>query len=310
MSADRVVTGLEIDTIETDTIEDRDLPRWASDLDIPGIFDVHVHFLPPAILRRVWEYFDAAGPLTGREWPITYRWSDEDRVAHLRSMGVLRWSSLPHAHKPDVANFLNDWAADFAATYADTLWSATFFPEPDAAAYVREGIAAGVELYKVHVQVGDFDPTDELLDEVWAALSESGTPVVIHAGSGPAPGSYTGPELIARVLDRHPQLPAIIAHMGMPEYTEFIELADRYANVCLDTTMAFTDFSLAQAPFPDDLRPRLLDLQHKILLGSDFPNIPYVYAHQIESLERLGLGDDWLRDVCWNNGARLFGRTK
>ena len=44
-----------------------------------------------------------------------------------------------------------------------------------------------------------------------------------------------------------------------------------------------------------------------MLLGADFPNIPYPYAHQLEALVRLGLGDDWLRAVCWDNAARLFG---
>jgi len=45
------------------------------------------------------------------------------------------------------------------------------------------------------------------------------------------------------------------------------------------------------------------------VLGSDFPSIPYAYAHQIDALARLGLGDDWLRAVLWNNGARLLGLT-
>ncbi|MFF7857944.1 hypothetical protein [Streptomyces sp. NPDC007904] len=40
---------------------------------------------------------------------------------------------------------------------------------------------------------------------------------------------------------------------------------------------------------------------------SDFPNIPYPYVHQLHSLERLGLGADWLRAVCHDNAARLFG---
>jgi predicted TIM-barrel fold metal-dependent hydrolase len=55
--------------------------------------------------------------------------------------------------------------------------------------------------------------------------------------------------------------------------------------------------------------PRLRDLQTKILLGSDFPNIPYPYAEQLAALSRLELGDDWLRDVCWHNGVRLFGES-
>ena len=43
------------------------------------------------------------------------------------------------------------------------------------------------------------------------------------------------------------------------------------------------------------------------MLGSDFPNIPYPYAEQLDALERWGLGDDWLRTVCWDNGVRLIG---
>lgn len=286
---------------------DADLPRWASDLGIPGLFDSHVHFLPPRVLARVWEYFDAAGPLVGREWPIAYRWSDEERVAHLAAMGVRHYTTLPYAHKPGIAGFLNDWARDFAQHHPRSIRSATFYPEPEAAAYVRDGVADGVRVFKLHVQVGGFDPADPLLDEVWGVLSDSGTPVVVHVGSGPRPGRFTGPERFAEVLADHPTLPAVIAHMGAPEYAEFLALTERYENVRLDTTMVFSDFFEADAPYPRDLLPRLLDLQHKVLLGTDFPNIPYAYAHQLEALERLELGDAWLRDVCWNNAARLFG---
>ena len=80
-------------------------------------------------------------------------------------------------------------------------------------------------------------------------------------------------------------------------------------NVHLDTTMAFTDFFEELAPFPAPLLPRLRALGEagKVLLGSDFPNIPYPYAHQLEALERLDLGEDWLRLVCWANAEHLFG---
>ena len=90
------------------------------------------------------------------------------------------------------------------------------------------------------------------------------------------------------MLARHPRLALVIAHMGAPEYAEFLALAERYEQVRLDTTMAFTDFFDAMAPYPPDLLPRLRDLRPKVLLGSDFPNIPYPYAHQLEALERLG----------------------
>ena len=61
------------------------------------------------------------------------------------------------------------------------------------------------------------------------------------------------------------------------------------------------------APFPAALRPRLAAAAGRILLGSDFPNIPYPYLHQLEALGRLGLGAAWLRAVCHDNAVRLLG---
>jgi len=268
---------------------------------------VHVHFLPPNIQRRVWEQFDTAGPKIGREWPIRYRQSVQDRVALLRDLGVRRFSALPYAHRPGVATYLNDWARRFATDVPESLWSATFYPEPEAAAYVSDLVDAGVEVFKIHVQVGAFGLDDPLLDDVWGRLESSGTPIVVHAGSGPVPNAFTGPAPLERVLHRWPRLAVVVAHLGAPEYVEFLELAERFERVFLDTTMAFTDFFEQMAPYPSALLPRLADLGDKVLLGSDFPTIPYPYLHQLESLERLGLGEHWLRAVCWDNGARLFG---
>jgi predicted TIM-barrel fold metal-dependent hydrolase len=277
---------------------------WES-LGLPGLFDVHTHFLPPSIQRAVYAVFDAAGPKIGREWPIRYRQSVEERVELLRAMGVRRFPTLPYAHKPGVATFLNDWAADFARDVPESLRSATFYPEPEAASYVEGLVAGGVEIFKVHVQVGEFHLDDPLLDPVWGTLEDAATPIVIHAGGAPVGNDFTGPAPMARVLARFPRLAAVIAHMGAPDLVEFLELAETHERVCLDTTMVFTDFW--PQPYPVELLPRLVDLQHKVLLGTDFPTIPHPYAHQLESLARLDLGEHWLRDVCWNNGARLFG---
>ncbi|MGH3308010.1 MAG: amidohydrolase family protein, partial [Nocardioides sp.] len=288
-------------------MRDADVPAFWRSLGLPGLFDVHVHFLPESIQRRVYEQFDQAGPKIGREWPIYYRGPHGERIEHLRAMGVRRFPTLPYAHRPGVAAYLNAWARDFARDVPESLWSATFYPEPEAATYVEELLDVGVEVFKIHVQVGEFHLDDPLLDAVWGLLQDTGTPVVIHAGSGPVGNDYTGPEPMRRVLDRFPRLAAVIAHMGAPEYADFLTLAERFEEVRLDTTMVFTDFFDVDAPYPPDLLPRLADLRPKVLLGSDFPTIPHPYAHQLEGLARLDLGDDWLRAVCWENGARLFG---
>ncbi|WP_416981854.1 amidohydrolase family protein [Streptomyces sp. T028] len=282
--------------------------RFWERLGLPGLVDVHVHFMPERVLRKVWSYFDSVGPLTGGvEWPITYRAEEAERLAVLRDFGVRAFTSMLYPHKEGMADWLNTWAVDFARRTPDCLHTSTLFPEPGAEAYVREAIESGARVFKAHVQVGAYDPADELLDTAWGLLAEAGIPVVIHCGSGPAPGKYTGPERVGRVLARHPRLRLVVAHMGMPEYEDFLTLAERYEEVRLDTTMAFTDFSNRFAPFPRRSLPRLSALADRILLGSDFPNIPYSYVHQLEALERLELGDAWLRGVCHDNGARLFG---
>jgi predicted TIM-barrel fold metal-dependent hydrolase len=276
-------------------------------LGLPGLIDVHTHFMPENVLAKVWAYFDAAGPLIGREWGITYREDEERRLAVLRGFGVRAFTSMLYPHKPGMAEWLNDWAAAFAARTPDCLHTATFFAEPGAGAYVARAVDAGARVFKAHVQVGGYDPADPLLDPVWAELAERAVPVVVHCGSGPAPGKHTGPGPIREVMARHPRLRLIVAHLGLPEYADFLDLAAGHREVYLDTTMVFTDFTEQLAPFPPELRPRLLDLQDRVLLGSDYPNIPYPYEHALDSLAGLGLGEDWLRAVCYHNAARLFG---
>ncbi|WP_280269843.1 amidohydrolase family protein [Nocardia wallacei] len=275
-------------------------------LGLPGIIDVHTHFMPDRVLRKVWSYFDSAGPLIGRPWPITYRDDEQVRLKTLRGFGVRAFTSLVYPHKPDMAAWLNEWAADFAARTPDCLHTATFFPERHADSYVEAAVDAGARIFKVHVQVGDFHPRDPHLDDVWGMLADAGIPVLIHCGSGPAPGEFTGPGPIAELLQRYPRLRLIIAHMGAPEYSEFLDIAERFDGVHLDTTMNFTDFFESADPFPAAERGRLLDFGDRILFGSDFPNIPYPYSHALHAVERLDLGDDWLRNVCYRNAARLF----
>ena len=286
-----------------DELTDSDLPDLYRQLGIAGAVDLHVHFMPDRVLRKVWAHFDG---LSAAAWPIRYRYDEQTRLDLLHQLGVIRHTALSYPHKPGMAEWLNEWGLDFAARVDTCVTCGTFYPEPGVDGYVREALASGVRVFKAHLQVGAYDPRDPLLDPVWGLLAETGTPVVCHCGSGPVPGRHTGAGPIGDVLRRHPRLTLVVAHLGLPEYASFLDLAGRYPNVYLDTTMAFTDFVESRSPFPHDQRPRLLDLADRIVLGSDFPNIPYPYAHQISALLRLDLGDAWLRGVLHDNGLRLM----
>lgn len=264
--------------------------------------------MPANIQAAVWRQFDEGGPKIGRSWPINYRGSVEERVQQLRGFGVRKFSALSYAHKPGVATYLNAWAREFATQVPENLRSATFYPEPGVAEYVAAGIAEGVQVFKLHTQVGEFLLDDPLLMTAWEVLEDAGTPIVIHVGSGPVGNAFTGPEHLDRLLRLFPDLRVIVAHLGAPEFAEFFDLAQTYEHTRLDTTMVFTDFFV---PFPTSLVPRLVELGDKILYGSDFPNLPYDYPHQFDGLARLlgrapGLDESWLAKVCWHNAERLF----
>ena len=137
-------TVVQVDEVMSEVrapAQDEDVPAFWRALGRPGLADVHTHFLPPRMLRRVWEYFEAAGPLLGRRWPIQYKGSDEERVAQLRAMGVRMFSALAYAHRPGMAADLNAWTMAFAKATPGCLPSATFYPEPGVAGYVRDAVA-------------------------------------------------------------------------------------------------------------------------------------------------------------------------
>ena len=291
---------------------DAEVPAFLEELGLPGLADVHVHFHPDRLMARIWEFFDDGEARYGTPWPVHYRTSTQERLDTLAALRVHDVPALTYAHKPGMVAALDAWCAGFAREHPQVLRCGTLYPEPGMTELTAAAIADGLRLVKVHVTVSDLAPDDDLLGGSWELLADARVPVVMHAGTGPRVAGrsvgHAGPEAVGRLLATHPDLTLVIAHLGLPEYHEFADLVERYPRVHLDTTMAGTDFMERLAPMPASFVPRLGELRERVVLGSDFPNIPYPYAHQLEALHRWGLGDEWLRDVLWHNGRRLLGR--
>lgn len=291
---------------------DADLPRWTAQLGLPGLIDIHVHFLPESVQRKVWAYFDNAEENYGRPWPIHYRFDEPTRVTILRDLGVARYAPLVYAHKPGMAEWLTSWVLDFARNVPEAVPTATLYPEPEVTRYLGAALDAGARCVKVHVQVGGFDPADPLLDAAWAMLAEAGVPVVVHCGHGPLRGAHTGLDVFEQVLSDHPTLVTVLAHAGMPDYADAVKLALRYPNVYLDTTMVGTGFTEDFAPVPPDWPEHLVALGDRMVFGTDFSQIPHEYAEQARVVHRWAaaddrLGIDFLRRVLHSTPARLLG---
>jgi hypothetical protein len=284
---------------------DDELPAYLDRLGLPGIVDAHVHFLPDRVQQAVWRWFDGLTP----PWPVTYRLSARDRLATLAALGVRHHTALAYAHRPGMLRFLNDHTLGLAAGHAAVIPTFTICPEEAVASEVTRCLGIGGRCVKVHLQVGAFDPMDPLLEEAWALLEEAATPIVIHAGAvadGSGNEQWCGPEPVRRLLARYPALRLVIAHMGAPDVAAFMELADEHPGVWFDTAMVFSEPPYL-FDYPAGLLGRVQQMGDRIVFGSDFPTIPHPFAAQIAGLDRLGLGDDWMRRVLWDNGVRLFG---
>ncbi|KFU76232.1 hypothetical protein SAMN04489729_3577 [Amycolatopsis lurida] len=289
---------------------DAEIPGWISALGIDGLVDLHLHFLPKQVMDKVWAYFDQAEEHYGMAWPVHYRTPEEERIETLRSFGVRRFAPLVYPHKPGMAEWLTSWALEFAERVPEAVPTGTFYPEPSALSVVDGALRAGARCFKAHVQVGAYDPRDELLDGVWGALADAGVPVVVHCGHGPLKGAYTGLRLFEEILVRHPSLTLVLAHAGMPEIDFAFELARKYPRVYLDTTMVGVEFTSRGNPLPRDWTDLLAEFPDRVVLGTDFPNIPYSYATQLQAIAGWAaddrLGEPFLRAVLHDTPAKLL----
>jgi uncharacterized protein len=109
---------------------DEDVAAWVADLGLPGLVDIHTHFLPERVLHKVWEYFDSASEHYGMEWPVHYRHDERTRLRVLRDLGVRLFAPLVYPHKPGMADWLNSWALDFGQRTPGAVPTATLYPEP------------------------------------------------------------------------------------------------------------------------------------------------------------------------------------
>jgi hypothetical protein len=196
-------------------LRDADAAAYVASLGLPGIVDLHVHFMPERVQAKVWAHFDRLDP----PWPILYRGGEAERLATLAVLGVRHHTALAYAHRPGMAAWLNAHTLGLAAANAAVVPSFTFYPEPGVEDQVGRALATGGAVAKVHLQVGKFHAVDPLLDPVWAELARRRVPVVLHAGAvpdGSGGEEFCGAGKVARLRRGrgHRADPALI--LGLP----------------------------------------------------------------------------------------------
>jgi uncharacterized protein len=213
-------------TVDAFPSRDDEVAPFVRDLGLDGIVDIHTHAMPARLQRAVWDYFDG---LDDPPWPVTYRHEVTERLELLRRLGVVRHTALAYAHRPGMLGWLNDFTLGLAAEHDDVVPTFTLYPEEGVTDEVARCLAAGGQVVKVHLQVSRFATTDPRLDGAWALLERARTPIVLHASAvyGVDGGeAWCGADRVRDLLEAHPGLVIVVAHLGMPQYEEFLALAE------------------------------------------------------------------------------------
>jgi predicted TIM-barrel fold metal-dependent hydrolase len=284
------------------------------------VIDAHVHVFPPPVFAALWRWFDE------HAWSIRYRLTVPEIAAFLRERGVARGVGLQYAHKPGMARELNVFAQVLSRMEPWFIPCATVFPgEDDARAILDAALGPqGLRGVKIHCHVQCVGPDDRRLDDVYDAAAAHDVPVVIHAGDAPALPAYTcdvgklcRPSALEHALRRHPRTTFVVPHLFAANLGAARRFLDEFEHLYLDTTMALAGFIPLDPTTRQTIQPQATEWQlagielvraypERILYGSDFPNLPYEWDHELRLLRDLALPDAALGAILGGNAGRLF----
>jgi len=268
------------------------------------VVDTHVHVFPPRVFAAIWRWFDQ------HAWPVRYRYESERVVEYLAGQHVERLWALHYSHVEGMARALNRYTSEIARGDARVVPFGTVLPgEPEAAAVVAESLdELGQAGLKLHCHVQKMAPDDERLFPVYEAVAKRGKVIVLHAGREPSSPAYgfdcrrlCGVEPVARVVEKFPELKLVIPHLGSDQWRDFFALCRASRNLYLDTAMAVSGFFNEERPGRDDIA----GVAHRLLFGTDFPNLPYPWARERDWLMDLGLPEATLEAILRENAHRL-----
>jgi predicted TIM-barrel fold metal-dependent hydrolase len=224
----------------------------------------------------------------------------------LRAQGVERAVVLPEHCPATSGNVRTDSVLEWCAAAADVLIPfASVDPNTDgnAADLLQRYIDQGVRGLKLYPSYQFFYPNERRVYPIYEVCQSAGIPVLLHIGSSVIPGTrlkYCDPIYLDDVAADFPSLPIVMAHGGRGYwYDACAFLAAHFDNVYIDVTGLVPERLLTHFP-------QLEKYAQKYVFGTDWPAMPKSAAHNIEAIAALGLSDDALRRIYYENAAQLL----
>jgi predicted TIM-barrel fold metal-dependent hydrolase len=208
------------------------------------ICDAHVHFFSPDFFRALGASPDRVAGI-GMEFPESAEALADRWVAELDKNGVSRCSLI--------ASTANDAGSVSIAIARHPSRFVGFFmldpTKPGWEAYATRALDAGHRTICLFPAMHQYSTKDPIVDEVFRlAAARPGTVVFVHCGElsvgirgklglpNAFDPSLGNPSFLIRIVERHPEVPIIIPHLGGTMFEHARTLIDRPCQVYLDTS--------------------------------------------------------------------------
>ncbi|MBP8954378.1 MAG: amidohydrolase family protein [Armatimonadetes bacterium] len=258
------------------------------------IFDCHAHIFPENVVDRAMEALSArygAEPV-GRATPAGL-------LRHMDDCGVDRCLVLGVATKPSQVRPINDWLTGLGEERLVPLGS--LHPHMDGMAdEIARLVDCDVKGVKLQPHFQDYELDDPAVHAMFEAIGDR-LFVLMHGGQEiiPIDNLQPTPPRLARLLDTHPQVRFIFAHLGA--YLQWDEVEETLVgrDAYLDASYVFDICS--------DQQIRRIIQGHgpeRIVWGSDFPW--QTQAQGLAGIRRLGFGADVEKGILGGNLLRLL----
>ncbi|MBA7560002.1 hypothetical protein ES708_01620 [subsurface metagenome] len=280
------------------------------------IIDAHIHGFPNRLFDAIWRYFEK------NYWKIDNKLYFDEIPAFLTSKGVDFFTILNYAHKSDISRELNTWTHMMGRKFVNSIPFGTIHIKDSYFDKEVVRILSPDQLnlhgIKLQLMVTDFDPAEKALDFMYEQLIKYRKILVLHVGTGPVTdmlinkklnlSTHVGINKLIPVLESFPKLKLQIPHLGCMETNKFFDLVGDYDQIYFDSSMAL-EFLFGNSNFADQVDlslDRLIELQDKIMFGSDFPNIPHSYFFPLNAVKTLPITSKIKEKIFFKNAEKFF----
>lgn len=260
------------------------------------IIDAHTHIFPERVADRAVEQLRSIYGATPVRRPVL-----DELVAEMDESGVSRSVFAPVSTRPEQVRSINDFALGLV-DHPRIIPFGTLHPHfEDVPGEIERLLAGGIRGVKLQPFFQGYTFDEPQTAEMFEGIGDR-LVVLMHGGQEIIRIDDVVPhaEALARLLERHPKLRMIVAHMGGYEMWEEVEAHLVGAGVWFDLSYTF-------GRAPDDVIERICSSHgwERVVFGSDFPWMSQKQA--LAGLQRLDLDAATYAGVVSGNLLRLLG---